>query len=572
MKRFYFDCWFQWLIVLPVAVLGLKDNGVSCRIDDECASGLCSKFLNTFWTVGVCSDCNTDNDCEGKGISRPGELPMAFCHKQKGNSNICLPWKRGKPIGDEGYPVHLPGNGAVWVRRYLHEAQNSLEYEPAMSQIWRFDLNNQPEGTLIDVNATHVKIPLYAEILAGYSRIYHALDEEKETGVVTALFLRNPYSVITSKGHSAMLEKYHTLTYDGKLPTPKADRVEKELAERTEKQQRTAVKHRKARTLAMMSSIIPSKIVDSLIESGQDKVHWEKVRAYVKERRKEGKLTNDSDRLWLSSHRSNEAKEAVEVHAKTTSSLKSENHCKHFEDGYGIGLTKSHIEIPLNSPWVTVSGEMNYSPNYYMGLNNGIKIAKYDPETHALEFHYQAFQQWRHYADQTSNSVANGPSGLFIAPISPDFPVAREDGRSDQYYQDKPKWYMDVLANYRNIPVDYSLYDRDATCDEKTRERLADKWTDAKLEEAQVEDTDNVFEDLLDLHSLVTVVIDGATCPSALMRSDYGQNSTGMEILEFITWAHLILEADPEVTEDLATAQFWDDWDKFYKGDNQNTT
>lgn len=564
--RIVYYCCFLWLFSSQQAVFGQRENGDSCHIDEECTSGLCSKHWASFWAVGVCNECETDNDCEGKGVSRPGELPRAFCYKQKAHPNRCLPWKRGKPIGDEGYPIHLPGARATWVGRYLHQGQDYLEFEPAMSQIWRFDLNNQPEGTVVDINATHAKIPLYLETLAGYSRTYHALNDEHETGIVTALFLHNPYSVVTSKGHSAMLEKYHTLTYDGKLPTPKADRVQEELVKRTETSQRNAEKHSKVRSLAMMSSVIPTKIVDSLIEAGQDKVHWEKVRAYVKERREEGEIRDDSDRLWLPSYRSNEANEALQVHAKEKPSLKSENHCKHFEDGYGIALTENHIEIPLNSPWVTVSGEMNFSPNYYMGLNNGINIAKYDAETNALEFHYQAFQQWRHYADQSTNTEDYGPSGLFVAPISPDYPVAPEDGRSDQYYKDKPMWYTEVLANYKNIPVDYSLYDRRGTCDDETRERLAHKWKDAKLEEAQVEETDNVFEDLLDLHSLVTVAVDGATCASTFMRADYGPNSTGLEILEFTAWVHLILEADPDFTEYLATAQFWDNWDNFYKG------
>lgn len=564
MLCFYKLCLLCVFLSLPV-VHGLQDLGFSCRSNDECSSGHCIKAWHTFWTTGVCHECTNDDDCDGRGISRPGELPAAFCYKQKGDLNICSPWQRGKPVGEEGYPIHLPGSDPAWVRRFRHEGRSNIDYEPAMSQVWRFDLSNQPGGALVEINVTHVRIPLYTELLAGYSRTYHALNDEHETGIVTALFLHNPYSVVTSRGHSAMLEKYHTLTYDGELPTPKADRIKRELASRSVKDGKRAEEQYERRSLEMISSVIPTKVIDSLIEAGQDQVHWESVRSYANQRKKKGLVTNMDDRLWLPIHRSVEAKEATEVHAKSKPSMKSENHCKHFEDGYGIALTETHIEIPLYSPWITVSGEMNFSPNYYMGLNNGINIARYDANANALEFHYQAYQQWRHYVEPSSDANPSSPSGLFLAPISPDYPVASVDGRSDQYYKAESSWYSGILANYMNIPTDYSLYDRSATCNERTREELSDKWDDAKLEQAQVQDTDNVFEDLLDLHSLVTVAVDGASCASTFMRADYGPNSTGLEVLEFTAWVHLILEADPDVTEFLASATFWDDWDHFYK-------
>mmetsp|Transcript_3737 Transcript_3737/g.4148 ORF Transcript_3737/g.4148 Transcript_3737/m.4148 type:complete len:570 (+) Transcript_3737:2-1711(+) len=538
-------------------------NEELCSRDNQCLSGHCLKEWHSFWT-GVCCECETHDDCEGKGISRPGELPKAFCYQEEGTKKFCSKWKHGKPIDGNGYPLHLPSKankGPDWIRRFIHEVDN----EPAMSQVWHWDLNNQPEGTTIDVNETHVSIPLYTQTLAGYSRTYHVFGNEHETGIATSTFMSNQYSIISTKAYAGMTEKYHTLTYDGVLPTSRADRIKEELRNRPAKMQRRAEQGYKVRSYAQMGALIPAKVADTFLEAGQDQVHLESLRKYVK-----GLLLESStikvnhDNFWLPSW-SAEAKEALE-YAKSYKSIKSENHCKHFEDGYGIVVTDTHIEIPLNSPWVTLGGETATSPEYHMGFNTGISIAKYDTEKNSLEFHYKAYQQFRYYADpEEDRSEEPIQSALWLAQFSPEHPISDVDGRSDQYYRLEPYWYQGMLASYKKIPIDYSIYDRgNDICDKKVREKLSGKWDDAKLEQAQVQETDNVLEDLMDLHSLMQILVDGAAC-SNFMKADFGPNTTGFGTLEFFVSAHLILEFDPHVTEEMATKQFWDDWDTFYK-------
>jgi hypothetical protein len=108
-----------------------------------------------------------------------------------------------------------------------------------MDQVWRWDLNNQPDGTEYIFTETHVSIPLNSHTIAAYSRTYHNY-QEHETGIVTVAFLNNPMSVLTPNPVAGMVETYHTLTYDGTMSTVKADRVRKEVEARSETAQRQA--------------------------------------------------------------------------------------------------------------------------------------------------------------------------------------------------------------------------------------------------------------------------------------------------------------------------------------------
>jgi len=315
----------------------------------------------------------------------------------------------------------------------------------------------------------------------------------------------------------------------------------------------------KSRSLAQAAAIIPTQIADSLLEAGQDKLHLENLRKYVKARRlQQQEEESYNDDLWLNIM-SGEAKDVLE-YAKRGKSIKSENQCKHFEDFNGLHLTETHLEIPLEKPWVAHSGETNMSPNYIFGYNNGIMIAKYDDEEDSLEIHYRAYQQYRYHADA---GYERPPSGLWLAPISAEYPVLNQDGRSDKFYREK-SWYNKALENYRSIPVDYSVYDRAETCDDKTRNNLAGLWDDFDYAEL-INESQSVFADLLDYTSFIRVLINGITCGSSFFRADYGPNTVGFEVLEMLAVMHFLIEVDPDYTEYLLTAQFWNDWGDFYK-------
>jgi len=561
-------------------------NEESCGRDEDCDSGFCSKDRwCCFWRDGVCNECRTDKDC-GASLRRDS-LSKAYCVDIGNEQKVCSAWKHGKPIDEKGYPLHSLSinnkeedeNPIDWIRRYIHDkdlvsdSNNNEETnnkEPVMSQVWRWDLNNQPEGASLEANETHVRIPLNTPFHAGYSRTYHAFDNEHETGIVTLILVSNEYSIMMENAHSMMVEKYHTLTYTNDfgddLPTPKASHIEKELVNRpkTKHGMAEAEKKLKKRSLAQAAAIMPTRVADSLMEAGQDLLHLENLRKYLRGRRQDEEGATDeyySD-LWLDNDNnkmSEEAKDALE-YAKTEKSMKSENHCKHFEDYHGIGITETDLEIPLNKPWLAHSGETNLSPSYIFGYNNGIMIAKYDNEKNILEIHYKAYQQYRYHADA---GYERPPSGLWLAPISLEYPVMDQDGRSDRFYQEH-SWYNEMLNKYRSIPVDYSVYDRTETCDDETRDELADLWDDLDYIEI-INESQSTFGDLMDFAGFTRILINGITCASSLMRPDYGPNTVGFEVLEMLVVVHFIIEIDPNFTESLLTSPFWNEWDDFYK-------
>ena len=77
-----------------------------------------------------------------------------------------------------------------------------------------------------------------------------------------------------------------------------------------------------------------SNIAVKLLEAQLDVVHLDQIRDFVD---KEGNM----DKLGSASQ---EAKEALDLAAKLPS-LKSNNHCSHFEKKNGMRATDSHIEI-----------------------------------------------------------------------------------------------------------------------------------------------------------------------------------------------------------------------------------
>lgn len=544
---------------------GAAELGADCYSDSACASEICSSRL--FFWKGSCVECNTDEDCPGQGESTPGEHPRAFCFKEEENdaNARCSEWKQGEPINEKGYPIWYHGApGAQWIPR------TTIDEGPVMDQVWHWDLNNQPDDTEFILSETHVSIPLNSHTLAAYSRTYHNY-QEHETGIVTVAFLNNPMSVLTPNPVAGMVEKYHTLTYDGIMSTAKADRVRKEVETRSEAAQRQAKRGRTWRSMKMGAALTGlGAVISQQLEAGKDERHLDQIRDHIQQLlRDETSMDGIESTGWLD--HSEKARQAL-ADATTLPSLKSENHCKHFESGAGIEVTDTHIVIPLNSAFMANSGEMQFSPAYYFGLNSGVMLARHDESSGTLEIFYQASQMFRGYSDpKIAPEEWPFPSGLWVAPVHPSVPVMSTDGRTDQFYESEgPSGVASLqflINQYLDVPVDYSMYDggMEKTCPTELRDRLKPVWLRAKLEEMGQGAGTNLMSRLSGMTNVLLAAVVGAPCGATFMRSDYGPGTMGLEMNEYSSWAHMILEVDPEKTETLVTSQFWDDWDAFFK-------
>lgn len=205
-----------------------------------------------------------------------------------------------------------------------------------------------------------------------------------------------------------------------------------------------------------------------------------------------------------------------------------------------------------------------FAPTYYLGVNGGMFTATYDPVSNAVEFYQQAFQSYRGYSDPlVPVEQWPYPSGIWVAPTSPDAPVPVQDGRTDQYYSSKmPKerWTMQAMIDrYLNMPMDYDIYDNpEEYCPQSKKDQLEDVWEKAMLEAGA--ETGNLMGKITRMTSLLRLGAEGTPCGSSYMSSDYGAGVTGLGLNEFSVWSHLILEIDPEHTGYMATSEFWNDW------------
>ena len=65
--------------------------------------------------------------------------------------------------------------------------------------------------------------------------------------------------------------------------------------------------------------------------------------------------------------------------------------------------------------------------------------------------------------------------------------------------------------------------------------------------------------------SIARTTVEGAICGSNWMKADGYPDLNGYGPLEFLMYAHTIVEYDEETREEAATSTWWDDWDEFYK-------
>jgi len=434
--------------------------------------------------------------------------------------------------------------------------------------------NNQPGGAetanAFAANTTHVSIPMNTNLLAGYS-MSNQMVEEHQSGIVSINFVTNPWSIVTPYPSGACTsEKYHTLSHEGPLDESRKQAVQEDLQGRSASTQQYAEEGAYRRATYMVGSIKGTDLSGEIVEAGQDVRGLQELRAYVQQVL-DGEIEMSAD-TSVDETMSTEADQASEL-AASLPSLKSMNQCTHYEEREGLGLngSGSHFEIPLDSPIVFLKGITEFIPSGYFGLNAGILVVQYDSDANILEFSYKMYQSYRMYPyDQGSPK-----NGLWVAPVHAQYPVDSADGRTDEFY-DLNKDYSFVLngliRNYNSMPEDYSFFDRSptGTCDESTMDRIGDLWStfgdevdpDANLL-SQV--TDMVADGLDSLNLLVY----GATCVSEYFKGDAHEGLVSFGLLEFLVFGHLVAEVDGSDREEAITNTWWDDWDQFYKQQDQ---
>lgn len=539
-----------------------------CEKNSQCKSGLCC--------LGACQPCCQSTDCPSEPMKPhpPGEFGSCHTVGRTGKKK-CIAYKNRKAtqIPPEGYPVWIPIKEDLEVEKLVMPRTVRDEKGPVTEMAWYFDLKDQPDKSVLDgitVNETHIMIPLYQQMLAGYSRKYKTYNEE-ETGIVTAAYLPNKVSVVTQRPKAGMIEKYHALTYSpmAQFSTSRGKWMRKKNEDfmSTPEGKTFDITQFAGRLDGRALAWGQTGIIDSYVEAGIDQAHLWQVRRYAKSVDKAQETPSRS--AWK--HHADLAMQAIS-YAKDINFMssndrvkKSENHCKHFEDGTGVDYSTTHIIIPLDTPITTLSGEMVYSPMYYLGLSSGYNVVHYDEKTKILQMFYQAFNQARQYSDVEHQDDQPNPSGLWLSPVADgdDYKVPDHDGRNDfELILDKPKFkFSNFLTGLLGLNPGHadSVFARPManTCEQ---EYMQDDWESILLKG----DGDTAFQQLVKDSDLVKVSNRGAPCGGIYMRNDYGNITNGFGVNEFGVWNHLLLEVKSGHKKALATADWWDEWECFY--------
>lgn len=251
--------------------------------------------------------------------------------------------------------------------------------------------------------------------------------------------------------------------------------------------------------------------------------------------------------------------------------MKSEQHCKHFEEGNGVEYDATHATFPLGRPIVTSSGEMVNAPVHYLGFNGGVIIADYDKESNVLQIYFMAFMNSRQYSDV----AFPGPYGedgnkLYVSPImegNPDYYVDPEkDGRTDEYLlldqpaNDEPTGLFSSYDSEANRDFTLWARPRSETCTPGIED--SDMWTEMDLAVGEESMYDQIGKQL----TLLTGVTEGMPCGDVWMRSDAGPGTHGFDCNEMGVWGHFLMEVPDVQTKKMGLGRFWDNWECFYQG------
>ena len=404
----------------------------------------------------------------------PGTYGTPFCRKE---DRTCSAFKNGhfsQISASSGYPVWAPINDETDLAQVDMPRTVVEGTDPVMEQVWYFDLTDQPVENVasrVGSNGTHVWVPLHTQILAGYSRTYH-MYEEHETGIITSVFLPNSVSIVTDQPKAGMAEKVHALTYTSEYSTARGQAVRARNQAILQQSNNGGDDDDNKFDLAAFATRWDALaviwgtlgIINAQLEAGMDKAHLWQIRRYVNDTTVQVPRSPTQTEGWKQ-HRQLAREVLALAHnatfLETRTIQKSENHCRHFEqpdpiaaagNGRGVDYNDTHIFFPLDTPLTMLSGEMTFSPMYYLGLNGGYTTVQFHPETQVLELYYRAHQQSRSYTDPQLSTDNTKPSGLWLSRLAapPEYDVdATVEGRSDQYLSlDKPQFALRKLVRF----------------------------------------------------------------------------------------------------------------------------
>ena len=517
--------------------------GCNPTSENSCEAGqlCCPDSVTSLW--GTCQSCCSDRDCIGRVIQPPaGEFGEPHCI-----DNVCQAYKDGQAsqIGEDGYPVFVPSetiDDAKKFRKYTMPRKVFTDDpgDPVFESAWYFDLNEQDESFSMDdvvTNGTHITLPSFQKLHAGYSKKYAPFGEQ-ETGIVTLFMADNEYSVVAQYPKVSFVEKYHTLTFNGDKDIGRGEYVERLGAQQAKKEKEFDLVDWSSKAYLQAVALFSRGTIMSQVHAAVDlALNWQ-IRRYVDSYFDgyyidAGTLNPTSSSRWAS--HSSKAQQAIKL-AKDPNFVrehsKSEQHCKHLEQGRGmftVDYTANTVTIPLGSPVTIFSGEMVNAPSHYLGLNAGTLTAHYDKEKGILQLFMQGYSTSRQYPDAKFPGP-EGFAGLYLGPVASggDYVVdLHKDGRSDVLYSNEQP-SDDQTGYLRDDIPDVTLW----------RHPIAQRCTEDTLSDSFWESIDvapsanSIFDTLLATRDLLKGTIHGMACATSWMKTDYGEGSHGMDANE----------------------------------------
>mmetsp|Transcript_22897 Transcript_22897/g.26097 ORF Transcript_22897/g.26097 Transcript_22897/m.26097 type:complete len:626 (-) Transcript_22897:58-1935(-) len=541
-----------------------------CDDDKICCSMVKGGFQSPIGLTGTCVECCSSDDCIRK-IEQPpaGEFGKMVC-----NDDHTCEGKEGL-VGKDGYPVWSPSetiDNSKTFQKYMmkREVISDDPEDPAYESAWYFDFNEQDDNEFdinkIDYNGTHITLPSYGKMHAGYSKKYKHYKEE-ETGVVTLLMADNTYSLVADFPKVSFVEKYHTLTFEGEKDIERGEYI-KELSAKQVKEKPVFNKIKwlaqaYVRAISSSSNDVALRQVQAALDTA---LAWQ-IRRFVNAYDNDGSVTPSSSKRWAS--HSAKAQQAIKL-AKDPDFerefLKSEQHCKHLEVAQGGGFTVDHttdtVTIPLGRPITTFSGEMVNAPTHYLGLGQGTMTAHYNEDQGILQLFLQGFGISRQYSDV--NFVGTHGNGLFVGPVAKgdDYVVDPDvDGRQDNLYRDDPPPNIKTNPISPDVP-DLTMWRRPLSerCSANTRD--ASFWEEINISTK----SNSVFNFLNQNVNILRGAVRGMACSTTWMKPDYGWGTSNFDVNELSVWIHTLGEVRDDWTKKITLAPWWDEWECFYQG------
>jgi len=511
---------------------GRKKSGQHCFEDKSCDSNHCYK--------SKCVECETNSHCKS--------APAIHCTKKK----ECSPWKRGKPLDSKGYPMNIDEGGLFWVPRKVIDT-------PVSYEVIRYPLDHEVNGGLT-VTATHVYLPLGKHLQGEYA-IDGPATGFKEAGIANLFAFVNTVSILSDNPLIAFVEKFHAIEVTGNSNTRSAERVEKEMASRTKLENKTAKTVRREGDTATTVHGSLSGVGNKLVELSKDIAHLNQIQDFVKE--DGGKK---GVQQLLTSEKFSSLKEAAKktrILSHTKSSKKSMHNCRHYDTNSGIELTDTHAVIPLETNIFAGAGKVELSPSRWIQILFGHSVFKYNEEENTLEF-IQVYTSVSHVnMDHKVDTEGLPKTALYVGPADGmNMAVSSMDGREDKYYDKGMSLEVKAaLVSKNSYLLDYKrLYkDPQKVCTDKKRDSFQysiktamQDWSNNELHETMWQAT-----------NLMRAIGRSVDCGINFLRTPL-THSNGFDTLEFILWAHFIMEGDMgnggrNAVELALNSHFWDD-------------